>query len=108
VASSAFEIPTSPTPQKFSVSLSGVTRELMLHWCAPAACWIVDIADETGAPILSGVPLITGADLLAQYAYLELAGAMLAQTDHDPDAVPTFANLGSTGHLFFASTGAAS
>ena len=103
---SAFEIPTSPTPQKFSVSLSGVTRELMLHWDAPAACWIMDIADDTGTPILSGIPLITGADLLAQYAYAGLAGIMLVQTDHDPDAVPTFANLGTAGHLFFASTGA--
>jgi len=33
---------------------------------------------------------------------------MLEQTDHDPTAVPTFDNLGTTGHLFFASTGAAS
>jgi hypothetical protein len=103
-----FEIPTEPaTPQKFSISLSGLTRQLTLTWCQPAGCWILDIADASAVPILSGIPLITGADLLAQFGYLGLGGAMLVQTDHNADAVPTFDNLGDTGHLFFMPTGAA-
>ena len=104
-----FEIPTQPsTPQRFTVSLSGVSRQLRFTWCQPAACWLLDIYDDNGVLILGSVAIVTGADLLEQFGYLGLAGVMLAQTDHDPTAVPTFDNLGTTGHLFFASTGAAS
>lgn len=103
------EIPTQPaTPQRFLISLSGRTRQLTLSWCQPSSCWILDIADENGVAILAGAPVITGADLLAQFEYLGIGGAMIAQTDHDVDAVPTFDNLGDTGHLFFVPTGAAS
>ena len=104
-----FEIPTLPaTPQKFSISLSGLSRQLRFTWCQAALCWIIDIADENGVPILAGVPIVTGADLLEQFAYLGIGGAMIAQTDHDADAVPTFDDLGLTGHLFFIPTGLAS
>ena len=63
-----FEIPTSPRPQSFSVTFpNGVTYQLrLLYVFAPNDCWTLDIADDQGNPILSGIPLVTGADLLAQ------------------------------------------
>ncbi len=97
-----YEIPLSPTPQRFSITLAGVEYILTVKWnAAQDAGWTVDIADAFGAAILSGVPLVTGADLLAQYAYLNFGGQLVVQTDHDTDAVPTFDNLGETSHLFF-------
>jgi hypothetical protein len=50
---------------------------------------------------LSGVPIITGADLLAQYAYMNFGGQLRAQTDGNLTAVPTYENLGNAGHLYF-------
>lgn len=97
----AFEIPLDPTPQTLSIVLGSTPYNLTVRWCVPAAAWIVDIADSTGTPIVSGIPLVTGADLLEQYAYLGFGGQLIAQTDHDLSAPPTFDNLGSTGHLFF-------
>jgi hypothetical protein len=47
-----------------------------------------------GRPDPQGVPLVTGVDLLAQYAYLGFIGSLVVQTDHDPDATPTYENLG--------------
>lgn len=100
-----YEIPLSPTPQRFSITLTGVEYNLTVKWnAAPDAGWAVDIADAFGAAIVSGVPLVTGADLLAQYAYLNFGGQLVVQTDHDTDAVPTFENLGETSHLFFLVT----
>lgn len=96
-----FEIPTIPAPQTFRVALAGKVYRWVLKWCSPAACWVADIYDSQGAALLRGVPLVTGVDLLGQFAYLEFLGQLYAQTDHDADAVPTFDNLGSTGHLFF-------
>lgn len=96
------EIPAQPVlPQRLFVSLSGTTRQVTLRWCAPNASWILDVADQDGVLVLSGVPLITGADLLAQFEYLNIGGSMVVQTDNDADAVPTFANLGDLGHLFY-------
>ncbi|WP_165667904.1 phage baseplate plug family protein [Metapseudomonas otitidis] len=38
--------------------------------------------------------LVTGCDLLAPYEHLGLGGVLWVQTTADPDAVPTFDNLG--------------
>lgn len=77
--------------------------KMSYKWNVPANCWVVDVADDNGVPILSGFSMVTGADLLQQFAYMGFAGQLIAQTDHDADAVPTFANLGVNGHLFFSS-----
>ena len=98
------EIPTAPQPQTFQISLSGTFYQLTIHWCDPAQCWVMDIADQNLNAILNGVPLVTGHDLLEQFAYLEIGppgSFMEVQSDFDIDAVPTFASLGSTGHLYY-------
>lgn len=97
----AFEIPLSPNPQRFLISLAGTARRLTFRWCQPMSAWFMDVADSSDVPILSGVPLITGADLLGQYEYLGLGGAFFAQSESDPRAVPNFTNLGQDGKLFF-------
>lgn len=96
-----FVIPLIASPQRFSISLNGVPYVMTVRWCTAASCWILDIADEDDVPILSGVPIITGADLLSQYEYLGIGGGLEARTEAEPDAVPTFENLGLESHLVF-------
>lgn len=97
-----FEIPLQPSAaQKLVVTMANVQYTLTFRWNVPANAWIVDFADENGAPIVEGIPIVTGADLLAQLRYLNFGGALIAQTDNDQDAVPTFSNLGVTGHVYF-------
>lgn len=95
------EIPTLPRSQRFAISLNEVLYNVRIVWNAPSRCWIMDILDQEHNPILSGVPLVTGANLLEQFNYLELGGQMLVQSDDNVDAVPTFANLGTIGHLYY-------
>lgn len=76
------------------------TQKLDVKYNKAATCWVVDILDQDGNPILMGVPLVTGCDLLEQFAYLGFGLQMIAQTDFDTDAVPTFENLGREGHLY--------
>jgi hypothetical protein len=99
----AYEVPTASLFQTFNISLAGVNYKMTFKWNEQNNSWILDIADSAGNALVSGVPIITGADLLEQYAYLGINGNLLAQTDHNPNAVPTFENLGSTGHLFYLS-----
>lgn len=95
-----YEIPLSPEPQSFSVDLAGTPVGVRLLWCRDAACWCADLSDAAGALLLGGVPVVAGCDILGQHPELGIAGALLAQTDHDADAPPTFDNLGTTGRLY--------
>lgn len=97
----ANEIPLSPKAQSFQIELGGIDYQMRWRWCTPAACWVLDIADVNAVPIVCGLPVITGADILGQHKHLGIPGALIAQTDHNPDAVPTFTNLGVTGHVYF-------
>jgi hypothetical protein len=96
-----FRLPLIPDFQRFSITLVGVTYQFVVRWCVPSVCWILDVLDASDAPLLCGVPLVTGCDLLEQYAYLDIGGQLVVQTDSDLDAVPTLANLGSQGNLYF-------
>lgn len=98
--SSTFEIPLTAAPQTFNVSLVGVQYQFTLQWRdATNGGWVLDIADASSNPIVSGIPLVTGVNLLAQYAYLRLNFELWVQTDA-ADAPPTYTNLGTTSHLY--------
>lgn len=99
--STPFLIPLDATPQSLSIGLGGVLYTLIVKWCWPAQCWIIDILDSNGTPLLSGIAIVTGADLLDQFEYLGFGGQFIVQTNNDTDAVPTFDNLGSQGNLYF-------
>lgn len=97
------EIPLSAAaPQTFNIGLAGVEYRLTLIWQQAAqGGWVLDIAEAGGAPILAGLPLVTGVDLLAQHRHLGIGGQLRVISDTSPDAVPGFADLGVTGRLYF-------
>ena len=98
------EIPLTPEPQNFTIALVGVQYNMRLYWNQQNGAWGLDIADANDNAILQGIPLVTGCDLLAQYAYLGFGGQLVVQTDNDPDAIPTLDNLGQNSHLYFVTT----
>jgi hypothetical protein len=124
-----YEIPLIPQAQSFTIQLGGVTygMRLMYHEAnagitgAPVGAdtsaagavfdtnaldsWALDISDSTGNPIVFGIPLIPGIDLLYQYQYLGIGGSLMVIVDGDPNGVPDFAGLGTTGHLYFIAEG---
>ena len=98
------EIPLASRPQRFSVTLDGVQYQMRLYWLDPAQCWALDIADRFSTPLVNGVPLVTGADLLRQYRYLGFGGHMIVVSQiKPPDTVPGWTDLGVTGHIFWVS-----
>lgn len=98
--STYYEIPLSPQPQTFNITLGGVQYQFLVTWNVVNASWMINIADSSENPILSGIPMVTGVDLLEQYGYLGFQFQLICQTDNAPDVVPTFADLGTTGHLY--------
>lgn len=90
-----------PQARRFSIFLSGLQYNITSRWNSVSNAWIMDIYDVNEIPVLLNRPLVTGADLLAQFAYLGISGQMIVQSDNDPNAVPTYGDLGSTGHLYY-------
>lgn len=97
-----FEVPLSPEPQRFTITLGGFDYRLTVQYRkAGGAGWMLDIADATNQPLISGLPLVTGVDLLGQYRHLQLGGRLWVQGAENPDDVPTYGDLGIGSHVFW-------
>jgi hypothetical protein len=97
------EIPLLGLPQTLSVLLEGVTYNLRLSWNIPANCWTLDIADIDNNPLISGIAVVTGGDLLAQFPYVGPPGQLIVATDQ-PGIEPGWGTLGQNSHLYYVSS----
>lgn len=92
---------TTSEPQTFTVTLSAVQYRFTLRWIdGTEGGWLLDIAlaeDET--PLVAGVALVTGVDLLAQFPDLGIPGALwLYAVD---DLSPGYDDLGTAVQLIY-------
>lgn len=103
MATTTFKIPLVNIPQQFKITLGGVDYSMVCKWNdATDAGWILDIYDATsGLPIVMNLPLITGANILANLDYLDFGGQLYIFTDGNDLAVPTLDNLGVESNLYF-------
>jgi hypothetical protein len=122
MAEAYYTIPLKPEPQSFGITLAGKEYRLTVRWFdAPeqadpagprsgasgdslpaqqdiSGTWTLDIEEpEKAAPIVMGIPLVTGCDLLEQYSYLEFSGELWVEGE----LPPTLENLGSEVELVF-------
>lgn len=105
--STVFEVPlVAATPQTLSVTVLGTTYGLSLVWNdqelqdGTAGTWEISIAASDGTPLVNSIPLVPGIDLLEQYGYLDFGFQLFAQSDNDANAVPQWATLGVSDHLY--------
>jgi hypothetical protein len=90
---SAVVVPfTSDQFRTFNCALNGVAYDFSTNYNDRNGVWSFDMADHaTGAPIISGVPILIGCDLLAPYGLG--IGSMFAV---DLAAAPAAASIGLT------------
>lgn len=86
--SAAYRIPLTSGPHSFGIVLAGRALHFSLHWRAGgqgfAGAWLLDICEaEKTAPIVCGIALVTGCDLLAPYAHLNLGGALWVRSANE-------------------------
>lgn len=91
------EISLTPDNQQFGIVLEGVAYQIRVIW--RETCWILDLMDASEKPIVMGIPLVTGADLLAQYSYLNLGFKLAVICDDSTQDYPTQTDLGTGSHL---------
>jgi len=104
----AYTIPLTAEDQACTVSLAGVEYQLTLRWnSADEGGWVLDIAwPDGGGDLVTGIPLVTGCDLLAPYDYLGIGGGLVVWAD-DNDLPPRVDNLGDGVDLVFITAEAA-
>ena len=95
----ASEIPLSPDNQQFAVAINGVNYSIRTLW-RDAARWVMDLLDSSGAGIVTGIPLVRGANLLASFSYLELGFGLVVLCDDPTQDYPTKTDLGISSHLW--------
>ena len=100
-----YEIPLTPEPQTFGITLAGRSLRLTVRWAESPVPdipggWLLDIMDapDDATPLVCGIPLVAGCDLLKPYGYLQLGGALYL----DGEEPPTLDNLGDGVGLLFA------
>lgn len=91
------EIPLTADNQQFSIIIAGATYRISIIW--RETCWVMDMFNDRSEPLISGVPLVTGADLMAQYEYMGLGFKMAVVCDDEAQEYPTKIDLGSRSHL---------
>lgn len=91
------EIPLTADNQQFSITLADTTWQVRIIW--RGSCWMMDLQDERGEALVSGLPLVTGGDLLAQYAWLQPGIKLIVVCDANDQDYPTQTDLGSNSHL---------
>jgi hypothetical protein len=101
--STQYQIPLINASQTLLVTLGGNQYTLTVKWNPDqdADCWTIDIGDVNNNLIVGSIPMVTGCDLLGQFAYLNFGGKLIASTTFDPSATPTFDNLGDGAYLYF-------
>ena len=95
------EIPLSPQSQIVTVNIGNTTYILDIIWRDPYG-YFMDINDKSNTPLVQGIPLVAGLDLLAQYQYLGIIGEWVILSDQIQNQDPTFSDLGVSVHLCIA------
>ncbi|QOV70431.1 hypothetical protein [Citrobacter sp. BDA59-3] len=92
------EIPLSADNQQFSIAIAGASYKMAVSWRDPV--WCLDLFRDDSTPLALALPLVSGADLLAQHIYLNLGFALVVGTDIVGQENPTKTDLGITSHLY--------
>ncbi|MDE9528077.1 phage baseplate plug family protein [Xenorhabdus bovienii] len=93
------EIPLQAENQQFDIQLGGVTYRMQLQWRGCAG-WILDIMQPNSEPIVMGIPLVFGVDILEQHRYLGFNGSLVFYCG-DLKNETNREELGSSQRLYF-------
>lgn len=97
-----YQIPLSAQAQRFKIDIAGKTYTLRFQYADAAdGGWFMDIGDANGADLVTGLPLVSGIDLLGQHKHLDI-GVTLWLTSPEP---PAYSELGTSSLLIFEADG---
>jgi hypothetical protein len=92
------EIPLTPDNQSFNLVAGNGRWRLQLLWRNSA--WFLDLLDESGNEVLTGMPLVNGYNLLGQYEYLDIGFGLLVVSEDDGLGAPGIDDPGVRSRLY--------
>ncbi len=95
-----YEIPVRNPPCVFSFEFPEQACRLRFAYEDGEGTWIMDVSNDDDTPIVHGIPLVTGLDLLGPYASLGLGARLFVLSAGDPSDIPAFADLGTSARLY--------
>lgn len=104
---SYYEIPLTTTAFsqvtfKLTLGSRNINILLKLRYHDLYKLWAADVVDNsTGTELITGMPLIPGADLLGQYEYLDIGSAYIIAAEPNSLQQPDNETLGSTWILMW-------
>ncbi|WP_416778201.1 phage baseplate plug family protein [Xenorhabdus budapestensis] len=93
------EIPLRAENQQFDIQLGGINYRMRLQW-RDCAGWVLDVMHPNSEPIVSGIPLVFGVDILEQHRYLGFNGKLVFYCS-DPESETNREELGKNNRLYF-------
>ena len=105
VSASGLELPPSTDrPQSFTTQLGSAVYQFDLRWNDRSNVWTMDISDPvSGNPIVSGLAVVLGADLLKPYALG--IGTLILVDETSTNTEAALDSLGSSVNLYWVSRG---
>jgi hypothetical protein len=89
------------------VGSGNITLTLFFHYNEMANYWCMSITNSSSVLLIDSLPLVTGvypsANVLGQYAYLNIGSAYLVKTTQSKLDYPDDTTLGSTFSLVWSS-----
>lgn len=99
-----YEIPINQDNgnQEFDVVLGAKMFKLVLLYNSRLDRWVMNIKETDGTDIITGILLVTGIDLISQYATADKPqGKLCCYSSDDPTYDPDYETLGKTNILYF-------
>nr|WP_242452421.1 hypothetical protein [Morganella morganii] len=93
------EIPVSIKNQQLDIRLGGKYYRIRLvyrQFCG----WVADMMDQAGTEIFTGVPLVSGMDILEPYRYMGFNGSLIFVCDETAGEL-SFSEFGRKNRLYF-------
>jgi hypothetical protein len=100
MATRIIPVTNSPANSQFNIDLDGNTYNLSFHWNITDGAWYLNILGITNTVDQKGLKLVTGPNLLAPYALIDLGALYVVdQTSNQND--PDFDNWGVLYQLYY-------
>lgn len=117
---SVIEIPLINGSQTLNFVINSFTYTLSIIWRATTFGLVTDIStslnvldseygqltgnyyldiSQNNSNLVTGIPLVTGTDLLEPFKYLNIPGNWYIINDDLSDSIPSYSSLGQTSHL---------
>lgn len=104
----SLRIPTTPdVDATIRVQLDSTSYSMRIVWSQRGECFHMHISDSVGAPIISGLRMVTLYPLLWRFHYMPAlpVGELWFIDTRDAQAKPTLAGMGDRFRLYYVTDG---